>query len=126
MSLLLVMIGGAIGSALRYLLGRLSFALFGPALPWGTLAANLLGGLAMGVLAGMLVRNMPSNGEHLRLLLGVGVLGGFTTFSSFSLETVNMIQRGDIATAGGYVAASVIGAVAALFVGLALVRMVPA
>ena len=126
MPLFLVMIGGAIGAALRYLLSKLTFALFGPGFPWGTLAANLLGGLAMGLLVGSLARTLPTNSEQLRLLLGVGVLGGFTTFSSFSLETVNMVQRGEIGTAGVYVMASVVGAFLALIAGLALVRMVPA
>ncbi|HEY0271203.1 MAG TPA: CrcB family protein, partial [Sphingomonas sp.] len=86
-------------------------------------AANLLGGLAMGLLFGGLARAMPANGEQLRLLLGVGVLGGFTTFSSFSLETVHMIQRGDLALAAGYIAISVTGAILALFAGLALTRV---
>ncbi len=117
------MIGGAVGSALRYLLGRLAFALFGPGFPWGTLAANLLGGLAMGLLAGWLVRAMPASGEQWRLLLGVGVLGGFTTFSSFSLETVNMLQRGDYGIAAAYIGVSVAGAILALFAGLTLARL---
>lgn len=117
------MVGGAFGSALRYLLGRLSLTLFGPTFPWGTLAANVFGGLAMGLLAGWLVRTMPANGEQLRLLIGVGVIGGFTTFSTFSLETVNMIQRGDVATAGLYVSASLVGAILAVFGGIAMMRM---
>ena len=122
MSLFLVMIGGAVGSALRYLLGRLSLALFGPGFPWGTLAANVFGGLAMGLLAGWLVAAMPADSEQWRLLIGIGLIGGFTTFSTFSLETVNMIQRGDLAVAAAYVAVSVAGAILALFAGLALVR----
>jgi CrcB protein len=126
MPLLLVMIGGAIGSALRYLIGRLSLSLFGPGFPWGTLAANVFGGLAMGVLAGTLLRVMPANGEQWRLFIGVGVIGGFTTFSTFSLETVNMIQRGDVGTAATYVSVSVVGAIAAWFAGLAVARGLPA
>lgn len=122
MNLVLVIVGGAVGSAARYLLSRLSLALIGPAYPWGTLAANVIGGFLMGVLAGALARIGGS--EQTRLLLGVGVLGGFTTFSSFSLETVVMIERGDLALALGYVAVSVVGAIGALFAGLYLIRAV--
>ena len=122
MNLILVIVGGAVGSAARYLLSRLSLALIGPAYPWGTLAANVIGGFLMGVLAGALARIGGS--EQTRLLLGVGVLGGFTTFSSFSLETVVMIERGDLALALGYVAVSVVGAIGALFAGLYLIRAV--
>lgn len=121
MNLLLVMIGGAIGAGARHLTGRAMLHAFGPGYPWGTLTVNLVGGLLMGALAGMLARSAIAN-DPWRLLLGVGLLGGFTTFSAFSLETVLMIERGDWATAVGYVAVSVIGSVAALFLGLALVR----
>lgn len=124
MNLLLVMGGGAVGSGARYLTGRAAFAVFGPGWPWGTLIANVLGGLLMGVLAGVLAR--MAAGEPWRLLLGVGVLGGYTTFSSFSLETVAMAQRGEWAAALGYVAASVLGSILALVAGLALVRAVAA
>lgn len=120
-NLLLVMIGGAIGAGLRYEAGRASLRLMGPAFPWGTLAVNLTGGLLMGVLAGALVRT--GGGETARLLLGVGVLGGFTTFSAFSLDTYNMVIRGQAELAVAYVAASVIGSIALLFVGLWLTRM---
>lgn len=123
MNMLLVMGGGAVGAALRYQLGRLSLHLLGPGYPWGTLAANLIGGFAMGLLAGWLARSDVA-GEPMRLLLGVGVLGGFTTFSAFSLETFLMIERGEMATALGYVALSVAGAVAALAVGMFVVRSV--
>ena len=120
-NLLLVAIGGAVGAALRYEVGRISLRLMGPAFPWGTLAVNLVGGLLMGLLAGVLARQ--DGGAQARLLLGVGVLGGFTTFSAFSLETFNMIERGALGTAGAYVAASVVGSVALLLVGLWLARL---
>lgn len=120
--MLLVMAGGAIGAGLRYQLGRLALRLAGPDWPWGTFAANVLGGLAMGVLVGMLARIDAAEG--VRLLLGIGLLGGFTTFSSFSLEVVTMIERGALIGAAGYALASVLLAVAALFGGLALVRNV--
>ena len=121
-SLLLVMGGGAIGSGLRYLVGRLALATFGPGFPWGTLAVNLIGGACMGVLAGVLARG--ALGEPVRLLLGVGVMGGFTTFSAFSLDTVQMLQRGELATATLYVLASVAGALIALFLGLQAARVI--
>jgi CrcB protein len=84
---------------------------------------NLAGGLAMGVLAGSLAR-FGEGGENWRLLLGVGVLGGFTTFSAFSLDVMMMLERGDWGMALGYILASVIGAVAALALGLGILRAV--
>ncbi|MCK8456700.1 fluoride efflux transporter CrcB [Sphingomonas faeni] len=120
--LLYVMVGGAVGSGARYLAGSATTALLGPDYPFGTLAVNIVGGLLMGVLVGVLARNDAS--EHWRLLLAVGVLGGFTTFSAFSLEVVTMIERGAFGVAFGYVLVSVIGSVAALFAGLSAVRAV--
>ena len=120
--LLYVMVGGAVGSGARYLTGRAMLSLLGPDYPFGTLAVNLIGGLLMGVLVGVLARNTAS--ETWRLLLGVGVLGGFTTFSAFSLDVVSMIERSAIGVAFGYVLVSVIGSVAALFAGLSAVRAV--
>jgi CrcB protein len=119
-NLFIVMAGGAVGAGLRHLFGRWMFNAFGPGYPWGTLGVNLLGALAMGLLVGVLARSGGS--EPLRLALGVGVLGGFTTFSAFSLDMVTMIERGASASAIGYALVSVIGAVAALFVGLQLTR----
>jgi len=119
------MIGGAVGAGARHLTGRTTLALFGPGFPYGTLAVNLIGGFAMGLLVGALAR-MSVPGENWRLLLGVGVLGGYTTFSAFSLDVVNMIERGDLAIAALYVTVSVVGAIAALFAGLALVRVTAA
>lgn len=121
--LLLVMLGGAFGSGARYLTGKATLAMFGPSLPYGTFAVNLIGGFLMGTLVGALARlNMPT--ENWRLLLAVGVLGGYTTFSSFSLDVANMMQRGDLGVAALYILASVVGSIAALFAGLALVRVV--
>ena len=120
-SLLLVMTGGAIGAAARYLTGQLMLALLGPGYPWGTLTVNLAGGLLMGLLVGLLAR-MSVTGEPWRLFLAVGVLGGFTTFSSFALDAVTMIERGDWAPAAGYAIASVTGSVLAVFAGLGIVR----
>jgi fluoride exporter len=118
---LLVMLGGALGAGARHLVGRATLSLLGPAYPWGTLGVNLLGGFAMGVLAGSLAR-LGEGGEAWRLLLGVGVLGGFTTFSAFSLDLANMLQRGDWGLALGYVLVSVLGALGALALGLGLAR----
>lgn len=119
-SLFIVMVGGSIGAGGRYLVGRWLAATLGTAYPWGTLAVNLVGGLAMGLLVGW-VAKMPADNE-LRLFLAVGVLGGFTTFSAFSLDMVAMIERGALAMAMGYALLSVIGAAAALFGGLAITR----
>lgn len=124
-NILLVMGGGAVGALGRYQLGRLSGHLFPAALwPWGTFAVNLLGGFAMGIVVGWLARFHAAPGESLRLLLAVGLLGGFTTFSSFSLEMVLMIERGQFGMAIGYATFSVVGAVAALIGGLSLMRTV--
>ncbi len=122
-NLLLVMIGGAIGSGFRYHLSRIALQNMGPGFPWGTWIANLLGGLLMGVLAGTLARTVDG-GEPLRLFLGVGVLGGFTTFSAFSLETYNMLVRGDYLLGAAYAVSSVAGAILMVFLGIMLTRAV--
>ncbi len=124
MNTLLVMAGGAVGAALRYQLGRFLFHITGPGWPWGTFAANVLGGLAMGLLVGAMART--SAGEGVRLLIAVGLLGGFTTFSSFSLEVVQMAERGALIGAAGYALASVLVSVGALFAGLLLMREIAA
>lgn len=117
-NVLAVAAGGAIGSVARYLLGR---ALTGPAalLPWGTLAVNGLGALALG----LVLAAWPGDREALpRLLLGVGLCGGFTTFSAFSAELVALLEQGHAARAAGYAAASLALGVAGVLVGLALGR----
>ena len=120
MPLILVMVGGALGAGARHLVGRAMLDRLGPGFPWWTLAINVAGGLLMGLLTGLLVRFSLPDGW--RLFLGVGVLGGFTTFSSFSLETVTLVQRGQPAAAAAYVALSVVGAICALLGGLVLAR----
>lgn len=126
MPLLLVMIGGALGAGLRYLVGRLAFGFVGAGFPWGTWFVNLSGGLFMGLLVGLLARHPVASGEHWRLFVGAGVLGGFTTFSTFSLEAASMIQRGEWSTAILYAVSSAVGAILLLFAGLAIARMIPA
>lgn len=121
--ILLVMLGGALGSAARLLVGRAMTTLLGAGFPWGTLTVNLVGGLAMGLLAGGLAK-LTVPGEPWRLLLGVGVLGGFTTFSTFSLEAVMMLQRRDYATLSLYALGSVVLSMLALMAGLELAKRV--
>jgi len=116
------MLGGAIGAGFRYHIGRVALFNLGPGFPWGTWIVNLLGGFLMGILAGTLVRDPSQAGEQLRLFLGVGVLGGFTTFSAFSLETFNMLARGEHVTAAAYAVSSVAGSVVLLIVGFYLAR----
>ncbi|WP_091739109.1 fluoride efflux transporter CrcB [Phenylobacterium immobile] len=120
--LLLVAAGGAAGAVARYLLGVEALRRFGAAWPYGTAIANVLGGLLMGLLAAGLALRGGEGQERLRLLLAVGVLGGFTTFSAFSLETALMIERRAFVQAFAYSLGSVVLSVAALFVGLLLAR----
>lgn len=121
---LLVAVGGATGAMARYALGGQTLRWFGSGWPYGTFAANLIGGLAMGLLAGVLALRGGADQERWRLLLGVGMLGGFTTFSAFSLETALMIERKAWPTAFAYATGSVILSISALFLGLTLARRV--
>ena len=118
MNVLLVAVGGAVGAVARYGVGLGAARLFGLAFPWGTLAVNIVGGLAMGLLA---AKTAPEQ-EALRLALGVGVLGGFTTFSAFSLETVRLMEH-QPGLAALYAVFSVVLSVGACWLGLSLGRL---
>ena len=121
-----VAIGGAFGAALRYQAGRAMTGWLGaPAMsvfPWATLAVNALGSLLIGLLFGWLARS-GQEGDQLRLLLGVGLLGGFTTFSAFSLELVVLIERGQFTIAALYAFLSIALGVSGLFFGLTVTRL---
>jgi CrcB protein len=121
-----VALGGAIGALLRYQSGRLMTHWLGPnvvtAFPWATLTVNVVGSLVMGALAGFLARH-GQGGEQWRLFVGVGVLGGFTTFSSFSLELMLLIERGQAFQALTYALVSVLAGLTALYIGLIIMRV---
>ena len=133
-AILHVALGGAAGAVLRYQTGRWLAQALGPqavaTFPWATLAVNALGSLLMGVLAAWLARSGAGGGaaggafgtENLRLLLGVGLLGGFTTFSAFSLEVVLLIERGQLSFAALYAVLSFSLGIAGLMSGLWLTR----
>jgi CrcB protein len=121
-SLLLVAAGGAIGASLRHGAGLLSVRHLPTNWPWATFSVNLIGGFAMGLLAGWFAYKASAGGQDLRLFLATGVLGGFTTFSAFSLETMNMLRSGEAGKAFAYAALSVILSVAALGLGLWIAR----
>jgi fluoride exporter len=123
-ALILIMAGGAVGAASRYYLSKLALAAFGLGFPWGTWIVNLSGSLLLGLLAGYVLRHAPGSKESLLLFLGVGVLGGFTTFSGFSLEMVQMLERGSVALGAVYAISSVVGSVALLAAGLWLAKAV--
>jgi CrcB protein len=118
---LIVFVGGGIGAALRHGVNIASLRLLGPGFPWGTLTVNVVGSLVMGLLAAWFAFKGAST-EPWRLFLATGILGGFTTFSAFSLDVAVMIERQAFANAGLYVGVSVLGSVGALFLGLWLTR----
>ena len=119
--ILLVAVGGAVGSVARHLVGVASLRLFGPAFPFGTLIVNLVGAFVMGVFVELLARRFGASND-LRLLIATGVLGGFTTFSSFALDTAVLWERGEVISSFVYVATTLVLGLAALFLGLGLAR----
>jgi CrcB protein len=121
-ALALVMVGGSVGAGLRHLVNLAAMRLFGLTFPWATLTVNVVGGFLMGLLAGWIGARGHGGGQDIRLFLATGVLGGFTTFSAFSLDAVTLWERGSPGTAVGYVALSVAFSIVALAAGLALAR----
>ncbi len=120
-----IALGGALGAVGRYALSSQITHWIGPGFPWGILLVNLVGCFVMGVIAelGALSLNLS---PEMRAFLTTGILGGFTTFSAFALDSAVMIERGDWGATVLYVSASVLGSILALFAGLALVRVVAA
>lgn len=121
LNFLIVGMGGAIGSMLRYGAGILSLKFSPDNFPWGTFIINILGSFCIGIIIGLLA-HAQNWSEEIRLFAVVGVLGGFTTFSAFSLDTVLLFERGQYLYAGLYVAGSVLISIAATFLGLFLIR----
>jgi CrcB protein len=117
-----VFLGGGIGSALRYGVGRSALALAGPNFPLGTLVVNLLGCTLMGVLVEWLAWRDTGIDASIKLFLTTGLLGGFTTFSAFALDAVALWQRGEVLTAAAYAAGSVVLSIVGFLAGMALMR----
>ena len=118
---LIVFVGAGIGGALRHGVNVGSERIFGAGFPTGTLIVNVVGSFLMGVLVAYFLAR-PGVGQQMRLFLTTGILGGFTTFSAFSLDTALLMQRNAYGAAAGYVAGSVAASIGALFLGLALFR----
>jgi len=123
LNLLLVAVGGAIGASLRHLTNIASVRLMGSSFPWGTMAINVAGSLAMGVFIELVARRFNASNE-LRLFVATGILGGFTTFSAFSLDFAVLWERGALGAAAFYAIGSVVLSLLALFAGLWLARTV--
>jgi CrcB protein len=121
-AVILVGIGGALGSIARYGSGVLVGRIWPTTFPLATMMVNIAGSLAMGLFIGWLARTTPAWQADARLFVAIGVLGGFTTFSSFSLDTVSLIERGEWGQALLYVLLSVVISIAALFAGLLITR----
>ncbi|KHF25580.1 fluoride efflux transporter CrcB [Solemya velum gill symbiont] len=121
--LLLIGAGGALGAIGRYWMSTLVYQFAGRGFPWGTLAVNLLGSLLMGVFYVLLVERLASNGD-LRAFLMIGFLGAFTTFSTFSIETLMLIEEGALLRAVGNVLLSVVSCVTAAWIGIMLARSI--
>ncbi|MFO1130792.1 MAG: fluoride efflux transporter CrcB [Hyphomicrobiales bacterium] len=116
-----VALGGALGSAARYGVNVWSGRMFGSEFPWQTLIVNILGCFIMGVLTEMMALKL-NVGQETRAFLTTGILGGFTTFSAFSLDFAYLVERKQVAAAGGYALASVVISLIAVFAGMNLIR----
>lgn len=121
MEFLVVFIGSGIGGMLRYGVGRASLILWGPAFPYGTMAINIVGSFAMGIVAGWFTARGGAD-QSLRLFLTTGIIGGFTTYSTFSLDFAFLWKGGYPLAALLYVGGSLVLGIGALFLGHALAR----
>ena len=119
--LMLATVGGAVGAGARYLVNVAALRWLGPQFPWATLFVNVAGSLAMGFLVALIGLRYQGSPE-LRTFLATGILGGFTTFSAFSLDAATLFDRGDTGLAMAYVLGSVVLSILALYAGLALAR----
>ena len=120
---LIVVLGGGLGAGLRYGVGLHAMRLFGTGFPFGTLIVNIIGSFLMGLLVAFFAgKGANFSTEPMRLFFMTGLLGGFTTFSAFSLDAFILYERGDLGLAAIYIAASVIISIVALFCGIALMR----
>ena len=120
---LLVFLGAGIGGALRHGVNVAALRLLGPGFPHGTIMVNIAGSLIMGLLAGWFAHKADP-GQTWRLFLTTGILGGFTTFSAFSLDAALLLQRGQVGFVALYVVGSAVGAILGLFAGLWLIRAI--
>lgn len=118
----IVFLGGGLGAALRHGVNRLALAAFGPTTVAGTLIVNVIGSFVMGLLVGALAAAPGGGSQNLRLFVATGLLGGFTTFSAFSLDALTLWQRGQPGAAVAYISASLLLSLAAITAGLALGR----
>ncbi|MEO8141222.1 MAG: fluoride efflux transporter CrcB [Sphingomicrobium sp.] len=118
---LAVFVGGGLGATLRHAVNRMSLAYLGPSVPYGTLIVNVVGGLLMGMLAEFFLAK-GGGSQEIRLFLTTGFLGGFTTFSAFSLDAALMWQKSDYVVLAAYIVGSVLLSIVALFAGMAAVR----
>jgi CrcB protein len=119
---LLVGIGGALGAMARYGFGKL-VGVLANGFPIATFLVNILGSIAMGLLVGMLAKTTPQFQHEIRLFVAVGIFGGFTTFSSFSLDAITLFERGDYLLAAIYIVGSVLLCIAGLMMGLWAMRV---
>ena len=122
MNYIIVFIGGGIGSILRYLVSTVAKNFTSISFPFGTLTVNIVGSFLMGIVTALLINKITVNNESIRLLLAVGFLGGFTTFSSFSIETITLIEKHEIFYAIANVMTNLIFSLIAAYCGLTLIR----
>ncbi|MFN4881036.1 MAG: fluoride efflux transporter CrcB [Bacteroidota bacterium] len=121
-NIILVGLGGALGSVVRYLISVLVYSGKTQLFPWSTLLTNFMGCLLLGLLLGYFQKN-DNQYQELKLLLAIGVCGGMTTFSTFSAETLNLLQSGNLLAAGLYAISSFVGGVLLLYLGVVLIRL---